>query len=267
MQAGGPSGGGYILSLPRPPRVTLGLIIACAGVFLLGITPDLRAVIHSYLSLPSSRAAEVWRLITFQFVHAGTGHFLWNMIGLYFFGPPLERAWRGRKFLAFYLVCGAVAGVCYLLLSVFVGMGTFLVGASGGVLACLMACAILYPHFLVIVFPIRWVAAFYAVFYFLGVVYERDLSGAAHLGGMAAGAVWLWVVPRARAAGAGFRGRLREGAWQRRLQQRQAEQEEVDRILQKIHDQGLQSLTPKERRTLQQASRRERDQEHKLHRL
>ncbi|MCJ7543485.1 MAG: rhomboid family intramembrane serine protease [Phycisphaerae bacterium] len=267
MQAGRPYGGGYGFSLPRPPRVTLGLILACAAVFLLGISPGLRAVLHDSLSLPSSKPAEVWRLITFQFVHAGSGHFLWNMIGLYFFAPPLERAWGGRRFLAFYLFCGVFAGVCYLLLSLFVGAPTFLVGASGGILACLMACAILYPHFLVIIFPIRWVAGFYALFFFLGVVYERDLSGAAHLGGMVAGAIWLWVLPRAHAAGAGLRGRLREGAWQRKLQQRQAEQEELDRILQKIHDQGLGSLSPKECRTLQQASRRQRDEQQKLRRL
>lgn len=157
--------------------------------------------------------------------------------------------------------------MCYLLLALFVPVPTVLLGASGGVLACLAACAILYPHFLVIIVPIRWVAVFYAVLYFLNTVYERDFSGAAHLGGMVAGAAWVWVLPRVWTAGWHVRGRLREGAWQRRLRQNQAEQEQIDRILQKIHDQGLGSLSHKERRTLQEASRHQREHDRRIDQL
>jgi hypothetical protein len=75
------------------------------------------------------------------------------------------------------------------------------------------------------------------------------------------------VVPRVRLATWRVRGQLREGAFQRELQRRVAEQEEIDRILQKIHDEGLQNLSRRERRTLQEASRHQREQEEKLRRL
>jgi membrane associated rhomboid family serine protease len=266
MQTGRPYGGGGF-GLPRPPRVTLAVILACAVVFLLGITPELRTRIVQYASLPADKAAEVWRLITFQFVHGDPRHLLFNLLGLYFFAPPLERAWGSRRFLVFYLSCGVFAGLSFLLLAGLLGSMTFLVGASGGMVGCLIACAILYPSFLVIVFPIRWVAGFYALLFVLGLIYERDLADAAHLGGAVAGAVWVWLGPRAQSATGRVGKKLRQGAWQRRLHCRQTQQEEIDRILQKVHDRGLESLSHKERRTLQEASRRQRQEEHRLRRL
>ena len=56
---------------------------------------------------------QVWRFITYEFLHSGPGHVLFNMITLYFFGPIMEQHWRGRKFLAFYLLCGLVGAAVY----------------------------------------------------------------------------------------------------------------------------------------------------------
>src|SRR5262245_57490160 len=39
---------------------------------------------------------EVWRFITFQFLHASTFHLIFNMVSLYFFGPMIEE-YLGRK--------------------------------------------------------------------------------------------------------------------------------------------------------------------------
>jgi len=272
MQGGGGTGGpsGWVgggFGLPRPTRVALGLMAACAAVFLLGVTSPLRLAIAAYLSLMPDKIAEVWRLITFQFVHAGAVHLMWNMVGLYFFGPPLERDWGSRRFLVFYLVCGVFGGLCYLLLSLFVPFSSSLVGASGGILGCLMACAILHPEFIFIIFPIRWVAGFYVVLYVLGVIYDKALSDAAHLGGMVAAAGWIWLLPRVVSARFAFGETIRQGAWQRVLKHRRSQQEEIDRILEKIHTQGLQSLTGKERRKLQQASRRQRQEDKHISRL
>ena len=104
---------------------------------------------------------QVWRLVTYQFLHATIGHILFNMLGLYFLGPTLERHWQSKKFLIFYLSCGVAGGLFYTLLT----MCNFLipapmVGASGAILGMLAACAILFPHFVVFIFffpvPIGW---------------------------------------------------------------------------------------------------------------
>src|SRR4051794_6353898 len=49
---------------------------------------------------------QVWRFITFQFFHASPTHLIGNMIGLFFFGPVVEAQFGGRRYIAFYLLCG-----------------------------------------------------------------------------------------------------------------------------------------------------------------
>ncbi len=49
---------------------------------------------------------EVWRLFTAPLLHmpsgeGAVGHIVSTMLGLYFFGPSLEKRWGGRKFVAF----------------------------------------------------------------------------------------------------------------------------------------------------------------------
>src|SRR5262245_41641481 len=50
------------------------------------------------------RHVQVWRFITFQFLHANLTHILFNMLALYFFGPMIESYLGRRRFLAFYLL-------------------------------------------------------------------------------------------------------------------------------------------------------------------
>lgn len=52
------------------------------------------------------------QLVTAMFMHAGFGHLLGNMIGLWVFGSMLENVWGQKRFLIFYMVCGLGANVC-----------------------------------------------------------------------------------------------------------------------------------------------------------
>ncbi|OJJ16359.1 hypothetical protein BKI52_34275 [marine bacterium AO1-C] len=47
-----------------------------------------------------------WQLLTHMFLHGGPMHLLGNMMGLFFFGPWLERSWGARNFFIFYIACG-----------------------------------------------------------------------------------------------------------------------------------------------------------------
>jgi hypothetical protein len=66
--------------------------------------------------------------------------------------------------------------------------------------------------------------------------------------------------PRRKKSGGWFTGR-REGSWERKQEQLRREQEEVDRILAKVSREGLGSLSRKEKRTLQQATERQRERD------
>ena len=44
---------------------------------------------------------QIWRGITYQFLHGNFFHLFFNMLALYFFGPLMERWWGSKRFLAF----------------------------------------------------------------------------------------------------------------------------------------------------------------------
>ncbi|MBR5889205.1 MAG: rhomboid family intramembrane serine protease [Akkermansia sp.] len=175
----------------RRLSVTNALIIINAVVFFVGLTVQKEAL----LSIPYPQApktsifeiicayswftcfleGELWRIITYQFVHANFGHILFNMWALYFFGPPVESAMGARRFLVFYLACG-VAGALFS--SLLAGLNLYsslpdipeaqmicnqlaayagyaglvecwemipLIGASASIYGVLVACAFMYP--------------------------------------------------------------------------------------------------------------------------
>ena len=150
---------------------------------------------------------QVWRFITFQFLHAGLGHLLVNMLMLYFFGPLVEAYLGRRRFLAFYLICGIAGPVGYMVLwaASATGMGNLiqtayvpLVGASAGLFGILIAAAHIAPDATVLIygiFPMKLRAMAWVML--LIAVYTVFTSGhnaggeAAHLGGAVIG--WLLI--------------------------------------------------------------------------
>ena len=205
-------------------------------------------------------ALQVWRLITYQFLHADIIHILFNMLGLYFLGPTLERHWGSKKFLIFYLSCGVAGGLFYTSLVTLKFLWSVpMVGASGAILGMLAACAILFPQFVVfiIVFPvpIRVAAVGLTIMYFFFVITRGANAGghAAHLAGMAAGAIYVF----SRSWRDKFKFEIGTAQWKKKTAEQRNLQFEVDRILKKVHDQGLHSLTHKEKRILKQATKAE----------
>jgi len=216
---------------------------------------------------------QVWRFVTYQFLHAGFFHLLFNMIGLFFFGRFIEDWLGSKRFLAFYLLCGVSGAVLFTLLSLVPGLipgaGGPLVGASGAVFGILAAGAVVAPNMkvlLMFIFPVKLrtlCVAFLAIGALSVIVGGRNAGGeAAHLGGAGLGFLlimkpgWLnwadgWSTPDVRGAVA---SRKREKAAKREA----ATEAEVDRILAKVRDHGLQSLTNKEKKTLAEATERQR---------
>jgi membrane associated rhomboid family serine protease len=241
--------------------VTKKLLIINVAVFFAQILGADTILVSWFSVFPISIAnsLQVWRLISYQFLHGGLGHILMNMIGVYFLGPTLERNWGSKRFLFFYLGCGAAGGLFYTILAN-IGFLTAvpMVGASGAVLGMLAACAILFPNFVVFFFlfpvPIR-VAAIILIFISSVILITRgDNAGgeAAHLAGIAAGALYVFWP---RIVKTRIKSRSSIDSWQKKRQQQQQMQEQVDRILEKVHNQGIHSLTMKEKRTLKKATK------------
>ncbi len=253
---------------PRLTPVVKWLIIINIAVFLPGyLIPRLGIFQREWFSVfPETlgKTIQLWRYVTYQFLHGSLGHIFWNMLVLFFFGPMLEQLWGPRKFLVFYLVCGAAGGIFYPLLVYLHWLDIApLIGASGSILGLLAAAAILFPHMIVLmfgVFPIKMsiLAIIIAAMSILSIL-RPDASPnaggeAAHLGGMVAGAVYIlsekW---RYR-----FLSKVREGGILRKKTTGYVDlQIEVDRILEKVHQHGIHSLTYKEKKILKQATKAE----------
>src|SRR5580658_9556090 len=103
----------------------------------------------------------VWQLFTYLFLHslAGPGHILFNMLGLWMFGAPIEQTWGTRRFLQFYFLCGIGAGACVVVADLLFGNpGQPTIGASGAIYGLLLAFGMLFPEqeiLLMFLFPIK----------------------------------------------------------------------------------------------------------------
>jgi membrane associated rhomboid family serine protease len=145
-----------------------------------------------------------WQLFTYAFLHADVMHLFFNLMMLAFIGGEIEALWGTRRFLQYYFFCAVSAGVLYLVLQAFVWGGEALyvpmVGASGAIYGLLMAYGLIFGErtlLFMLLFPMK---AKYFVWILAGIEFmstvfsgRGGLSSAAHLGGMAAGFIYLWT--------------------------------------------------------------------------
>lgn len=269
----------------RRPSTTVTMLIAVnAAIFVIDVISQHWGTGGGFhrlfgLSLAGLRNLYFWQPLTYMFVHGGVWHLLMNMIGLYVFGMEFERAFGRQRFLEFYGICGLVGGAAYLVLSAVSPQSYYgipLIGASGAIYGLLVAAIIFFPHIQVILFifpiPIRVFGLLVAAILLLQFIGPGQMENAGgelcHVAGAAAGVAtfYAWgIMPRIRIGRRGGQlDRLQEGAWARRQKQAAAQQAEVDRILEKIHTDGLNSLTRKEKKILAEATRHQREREEEI---
>lgn len=269
-----PSGQGSGLKWSLPPwtkwvrnLIIINMVVFILDALLRGNGPFIRATFGFRLH-EATAGLQIWRWITYQFVHWDAWHLLMNLIGLYFFGPPLEKTFGPRRFVTFYLTCGAVGSLFFVLRIVLADApeaDRSLIGASGAVLGLITGAAILFPSILIFgLIPIRFVAVLCGLYYLFSAIDPDDaqrFSNACHLGGVLAAIIWIYYIRKGTGWLSRTQQKFNQGAWQRKLDLQQAERQEVDRILAKVHQHGIQNLTRREKKTLQQASDRQRRDE------
>lgn len=273
--------------------VTSILILVNIGMFFLTRSPTQLGAATWNLGFVQPEAVwhgQIWRLFTATYLHAGFAHILLNMLGLYFFGPALERVWGPRQYFFVYTI-GGIAGNIVLTLAGLVGFiqpDVKGVGASGSILTLLGAAAVLFPTAQVYVYfilpiSIRTFVLIYGAFFVLNILnrganFGGDIS---HLVGLLIGFLWartgglsLSGRHRTRAEPSSLAGALESilrgkptrgsGAWEERMRQRQADDATIDRLLAKVHQSGMQSLTEQERHELQAATLRRQAEERRI---
>lgn len=184
-------------------NVALTLIIINAVVFFMTM---LMPRLYGYLAMVPSYIVYrhwYWQVFTYMFVHADFTHILFNMLGLFMFGMPVERRIGSREFLLFYLLTGTLSGIFSLISYVAAGTNVILVGASGAIYAVLLSFAVLYPYariFIFGIFPMRApvMVVLYAAIEMFNQVFgsTRGVAHLTHLAGF--GFAYLYFIVRLR---------------------------------------------------------------------
>ncbi len=243
------------------------LILANVVVFI--ITLGSPAMTRALMLVPAFILQRPWTPVTYMFLHADFMHILFNMIGLYFFGPRLEQRLGGKAFLGLYFSAG-VGGALLSILTPYAAI----VGASGAVFGVLLGYARNWPRDRIYIWGILPLEAWLLVvivtvasLYFGFSSTRGSVAHFAHLGGFAGGYLFLkWRELRSparkfkKAVSAPARRPGGDGAdlkrWQRidREKMHPVNRDELDRVLEKIKASGVGSLTPDERAFLDRFS-------------
>jgi membrane associated rhomboid family serine protease len=187
-----------------PPAVKWLLIINCALYvvdFFGQVWFGVRLFFPFYLVPAQVLHGAIWQPVTYMFLHAvgNVWHIVFNMLCLWMFGMDLERDWGTARFLRYYFVCGIAAGICVALVALVRPSDLYVptLGASGAVLALLLAFGVMYPDriilfMLVIPMKAKYVVMICGAIEFLGSWQGGSgVSHVAHLGGMVVGYIYL----------------------------------------------------------------------------
>ncbi len=260
--------------LSSPKTVTTMLVLVTVAVYGLQIVFGPKFV--GTFSLDSdwyTRPWQVFQLLSYGFLHSplGVQHIFWNMFALWLFGRDVEYRYGRREYVAFYLAAIVFSGIVWTIFSSVSGTPAAMLGASGGISAVLILFAFNYPKrtvLMMFVIPMpMWVLAC--------IIVGMDIMGAmgspalnrggnvaftAHLGGALFAYLYFrggwklenWLpsnlsLPRPRKKSS-LRIHDPEDA-------SQETNEQVDEILKKIQEHGQDSLTRRERRILEKASK------------
>ena len=219
-----------------------------------------------------------WQFVTYGFVHDPhqLQHILFNMLALWFFGRDIEQLYGRAEFLRLYFVLLAVGGVAWAAINMpdRSPVDQQVIGASGAVTGIVLLYALNFPRRMILfmfILPMpAWVLGVLMVagdmLGAFGARPDEHIAYAVHLAGAAFAILYYrqrWNLGRLL-PGSFLRSwfRFRPGL---RLHDpkpdepdsdaSQRREQELDRILEKIHSQGESSLTRAERRILETASR------------
>lgn len=183
------------------------LLIANIGMFLLAWLVRGTAIARALwgLALVPEQVAHLylWQLATYTFLHADLWEILWNMLTLWMFGFEIEQSWGTRRFLRFYFLCGAGAGLMVVLFNyAFGNPGLPVIGASAPIFGILLVCAVLWPDQPVyfIIFPMK-MKYFTILVGAIALYFSLSGGGATALGlltGMAFAYGWLKIRRKTR---------------------------------------------------------------------
>jgi membrane associated rhomboid family serine protease len=234
-----------------------------------------------------------WGIITNMFLHEGFWHILWNMLFLYWFGRIVGDFIGNQRVLPLYIMGGLAGAILFFIsanLLPYGGDGVFALGASGAVMAIVVASGVIAPDYIMRLILIGDVKLKYvvAVLVFLDLIaLANDINTGghfAHLGGAAFGGLFVTQLrqgndlsepfnrflakiqaffkttqtpprPKVVYKNVRFEGKKRKQK-EKMSKDERIQQDRVDAILDKIKEKGYDSLSKEEKEYLFNASKK-----------
>lgn len=251
------------------------LLIATIVVYIFQILPFPGNLLVQFGSLVPNQTFgdfQLWRLFSYMFLHDTSlpFHILFNMLMLWMFGVEVEQLWGARRFMIFYLICGAGSGFFSIFHLFNPALSTTpVIGASGAVLGVMTMYAYYFPQrqvllFFVLPINIRVVVLGAALVSLFGSIAPHGIiSHLTHLGGILVAICYIKLYPLIlRISESTSSVRLKKVIQKQKTKSVDDDkffEEQIDPILAKISREGMDSLTKEERNLLKQASSRNRN--------
>lgn len=238
-------------------------------------------VVLNKLMLPASFSTFIlqpWSIITYFFLHMNFMHILWNMLFLYWFGKIIYDNIGNNALISLYILGGIIGGLLYMatynILPYYADRvsESLMLGASAGVFSVVVGSATLMPNYsfyLLLIGPVRikYIAVFYVLLSFFDVAGSNAGGEIAHLGGAFIGYVFIKQLQNGVNIGDGiikilnFFGEIKKKEKKKenisQSEFKDTTQDEVDKILDKISENGYSSLSKKEKEKLFNASKKQ----------
>ncbi|MCE2800140.1 MAG: rhomboid family intramembrane serine protease [Planctomycetaceae bacterium] len=259
--------------------IILNVIVFVVNLLFGNVTKTFQGSVNEALALRSDTLWQPWtwyKAITYAFTHSSSdiSHIFFNMLSLYFMGRSVEMRYGRREFLRIYLLAALFCGVMTMLVRAYWPAPAMVLGASGAVLCISMLFVYNFPNATVylIVFPMpAWVLG---IIFVLTNFFSSPGTGVAydvHLFGILFATMYFflgWSFSRLQNPMEGVTSIQKW--WKRRkfklhvkddpnLSDDELEAKEADRILEKIHASGKDSLTSKEKKFLEKYSQNVRN--------
>lgn len=247
-----------------------------------------RSLVDDWCALDPIKVArgQIWRLVTAGFCHDRNSiwHLLINMVFLWLFGRRLEDRYGHNEFALFYFASLVVSSLAFVGISLYTNSLVPAIGASGAVWGVVALYALLFPYETVFVYFMHVQIRVLAAIYFLADLHPLLLSingeqsfgsgvaHAAHVGGAIFGFFywyrsWELLPLLGRTAKRRFFNPARRNSFQSESRIIKMEsrtrtfssedeaviEQQMDGVLQRISQEGEESLSEEEREILEKA--------------
>ena len=267
------------------------VLLVLKVVLVISQHPEIYQAIVSKLMLPASipyLLKQPWTIVTYFFTHEGFLHIIFNMLFLFWFGRIIQEFLGQNKVIALYVLGGLAGGLFYILIYNIVPFYqgkvdvSIMLGASAGVYAVVVGAATFMPNytfFLLFLGPvkIKYIAVFFLLMSFSLTIGNNAGGELAHLAGAGIGFLYInqlnqgndlgnWIIQFIKWIKSFFvskpkikvthRNKAQQKAQSARTMNVEADQDEIDAILDKISQSGYESLSKDEKQKLFNASKK-----------